>query len=255
MHPEVPAIFDLNPTIAPMGDRQADATLRELAAASRRQFLTKGAAVAAGAAVVGTATAAHAAGNNNTPASTNRVIPSLYPGETRRLFGEIQNDEASHVNIIVAAIKSLGGTPRPYPTFRGITGLSASQFLNAAAAFENTGVGAYFGAAAYISNPAVLEVAVSIATVEARHSGFINSETNQPLVPNGLPYAQPLTIAQVTTAATPYIGSLNDPNNQFPPTFSTTPSAANDIAILNFALLLEFLEATFYFNNVPRLFG
>ncbi len=154
----------------------------------------------------------------------------------------------------MAAIRSLGGTPRPYPTFTGITGLSATQFLQTAAAFENTGVGAYFGAAPAIFNPAVAAVAVSIATVEARHSGFINSTANTALVPNGLPYAVPLTIAQVTAAATPYITSLND-NGQFPATFSTTPSAANDIAILNFALLLEFLEASFYFYNVPQLFS
>ncbi len=119
--------------------------------------------------------------------------------------------------------------------------------------FENTGVHAYFGAAPALFNPNVVAVAVSIALTEAYHSGFLNTLAGVSLIPGGLTYATPYTIAQVTAAATPFIVSLND-NGMFPATFSSTPSAANDIAILNFALLLEYLEASFYFYNVPKLF-
>ena len=228
--------------LPPIADLNTDAT-----ASSRRSFLGRGVATAAaGTALVGASA--------STASAQATSLPANFRAQASRLFQQIQLDESTHVNIIVAAIQSLGGTPRPFPTFTGITNLSLEQFLQTSVAFENTGVGAYLGAAAYVQNPAVLNVALSIYTVEARHSGFLNSASNITLTPNGLPYATPLTIAQITAAVSPFIVSLND-NGQFPATFSTTPSAANDIAILNFALLLEYLEAAFYFYNVPRLLG
>lgn len=249
MRPSIAPNLEMDMIPAPTSINQVDATLERLAATSRRSFLGQGLATAA----AGTAVLAGSSAQGATTTMSSG-IPSLYSGSAGRYFREIQNDEATHVNIIVAAIRSLGGTPRPFPTFTGITNLTGTQFLQLAAAFENTGVGAYFGAAPYIQNPAVVSVALSIALTEAYHSGFINSTANSVLIPNGLTYVQPLTIAQVTTAVNPYIVSLND-NGQFPATFSTTPSAANDIAILNFALIAEFLEASFYFYNVPRLFA
>ena len=239
--------FEMNKIVVPQNLDEANANLERLAATSRRSFLGRG---LAGAAV---GTAGVLASSKSADAATS--LPSLYTGEAKRFFQELQLDEATHVNILVTAIRSLGGTPRPFPTFTGIQGLSATTFLQTAVAFENTGVGAYFGAGQYIQNPNVMAVGLSIALVEAYHSGFLNTTANATtLIPNGLTYAVPLTLAQVTAAATPYITSLND-NGMFPATFSTTPSAANDIAILNFALLLEYLEAAFYFYNVPRLFS
>ena len=38
------------------------------------------------------------------------------------------------------------------------------------------------------------------------------------------------------------------------PVISTTPSAANDLTILEFALILERLESAYYNINVPILF-
>jgi len=179
-------------------------------------------------------------------------LPSYYTGSTARNFQQIQLDESTHVNTVAYAIQTLGGTPRPVPTFTGLKASSPANFVAMSIAFENTGVHAYFGAAPYIFNPNVVAVALSIALVEAYHSGFLNTLGNQPLVPTGS-FATPYTIPQVLAAAGPFITSLND-NGQFPLTFSTTPSPANDIAILNFALALELLEANFYYINVPTLF-
>ena len=47
---------------------------------------------------------------------------------------------------------------------------------------------------------------------------------------------------------------IQDLNGGPPAAFSLTPSAANDIAILNFVLVIEHLENEFYNLNVPRFF-
>ncbi len=233
----------------PSCPEQAADTLKMLSETTRRSFLGRGLAAAVGvpAAVLATSSGAKAAGGS--------TLPSYYAGQTLKLFQEIQTDEASHVDILLIAIQSLGGTPRPYPTFQDITVGDAQQFLKLSNAFENTGVHAYLGAVGYIENPNVLSVAASIALVEGYHAGWLNALANMPLVPGGITYATSDTIPEVVNAVQPYIASLNDPGNNFPASFSTTPSAANDIAILNFALLLEYLEATFYFESVPRVFA
>ena len=250
MRPLYHPTFEIDKIETPTSFEQAQDNLQRLERTSRRSFFTKSAgAAAAGAATLGATSMARGA-------FTSGGLPSLHAGSTARYFQELQYDEANHVNINVTAIRSLGGTVRPVPTFQGITNLTATQLLELSTLIANTGVGALSGAAPHINNPQVLAVSGSILAVEAYHAGFLNSQSNISLVPNGLVYDVPLTIAQVTAAISPYIASFNDPNNLFPATFSTTvKSNANDIAILNFAIIIDFLEATLYYNNVPRIFG
>jgi hypothetical protein len=240
-------VAGLNRISMPTSPEQANETLQKLAETSRRSFLGRGLAAAAVPAAV------LASSSTSKAAVSKSPYPEYYSGQNQRNFVEIQTDEYTHVQILVAAIESLGGTPRPLPTFKGITINNAQTFLQTAVALENTGVHAYFGAAGAIQNPNVLAVAASIAFVEAYHSGYLNTLADMPLIPNGLTYATPYTVAQVVAAASPFIVNLND-NGEFPPTFSSVKSPANDIAILNFALLLEFLEAEFYFYSVPKVF-
>lgn len=209
---------------------------------SRRGFLRS--------AALATGTASLALTASNTEAGARgRPLPALYAGWNARNFREIQQDENAHVASIVA---TLGTAARPKPTFKNLRANTIQQFAALSVAFENTGVGAYLGALPVIFDRDYVEAAGSIALVEAYHSGYLNTLVNQPLVPGHSSFATALRIDEVVTRVSPFVQSLNGGP---PLTFSTTPSADNDIAIFNFALALEYLEAEFYNINVPAVFG
>jgi hypothetical protein len=210
-----------------------------LAAIERRRFLRFG-GVAAGAAAV-----ALSGGE-----ALAQSVPATGPRQQMSLVRRHEND---HVAFLVAG---LGAAARPKPTFQGLQQANLNSFLTVAAALENTGVGAYLGAAPAIFDPGYLGAAASIALVEARHAGFFNSLRSKPMTLNALgselSFDEAFTVAQVTNAAGGFIASLNGGP---PLSYSTTRSAANDIDILNFALGLEYLEAEFYNVNVPLFYG
>lgn len=166
----------------------------------------------------------------------------------QRTFNAIRQHENDHVAFLV---KALGSSARPKPTFKNIDLRSFEQFLKLTRAFENTGVGAYLGAAPSINSKAILAAAGSIATVEARHAGYVNVTLSNPIVPGNHSFDEPLPPAEVQQAVAPFVGSLNGGP---PLTYSSTPSDENDLRILNFALALEYLEAEFYNLNVPKFF-
>lgn len=169
-------------------------------------------------------------------------------------FRQIRRHERDHVEFLVDA---LGENARPKPTFQGLRQRRFSDFATIAQALENTGVGAYGGAAPFIESQEILIAAGSIALIEARHAGFLNVFQGSPITANALDplsdnsFEAPLTAEQVRTLAGPFIADLNGGP---PVDYSTTPSPENDIAILNFALALEYLEAEFYDLNAPRFF-
>ena len=171
--------------------------------------------------------------------------------EIQRHFRDIQRHENDHVDFLVAA---LGASARPKPTFQNLAQPDLYAFFEVSQALENTGCGAYLGAAPFILNRAFLAAAGSIALIEGRHAGWVNTLVNDPITVNVFGQEQsfetPLTPDQVVSLAGPFVASLNGGP---PLAYSETPSAANDVAILNFALALEYLEAEFYNINVPTL--
>lgn len=159
-------------------------------------------------------------------------------------FQEIKRDEDAHVSFLKHA---LGDYARPKPTFKNLKQEDVHHFIKLSQVFENVGVGAYLLAAPAISSKGYLAAAGSILTIEARHAGYLDALVGSPLSPNGA-FDKPIPQATIVADVAPFIKSLNGGSDPSKP-------LKNDIDILNFALLLEYLEATFYDINVPRFYN
>jgi Ferritin-like domain len=117
-----------------------------------------------------------------------------------KLFGE---EEQAHVNALSTVIKQLGATPVAKPTFVFPVSNQGS-FLALASVLENTGVGAYNGAAPALKSKQVLAAAGSIVQIEARHAAAIDLLIEKSPTPSG-GFDVPLTKAQVLAKAGPLI--------------------------------------------------
>jgi ferritin-like protein len=116
------------------------------------------------------------------------------------LFGE---EEAQHVTALGAAVKQLGGKPVAKPRFL-FPATDEKTFLALASVLENTGVGAYNGAAPSLQSKQVLAAAGGIVQIEARHAAAIDLLIGQSPTPNQ-GFDRPLTKAQVLAKAGPLI--------------------------------------------------
>jgi hypothetical protein len=180
------------------------------------------------------------------PAPAGRTVSTVSPETIESAFRQIMDDEAKHVSFFEAALKNAGQPVPPQPTFKGLEQASQGDFVAMSGTLENTGVAAFLMALPAITDRTYVAAAESIVTIEARHAGFVNALLGKPLSESGA-FDKPISHAELLTAVSPFIASLNG---------GPDPAAAldNDTVILNFALLLEHLEAEFYRVNVPRLF-
>ena len=218
--------------------------------ASRRLFLRRSTAIT----LAGGAAAAGLAATPGITRADHNPVRARARGAQRDEFTSIQKHENDHVDFLVQA---LGAAARPKPAFQGLEQAKFQDFARVAQALENTGVGAYLGAAPVLESREFLAAAGSIATIEARHAGYLNTYVGDPITANTADdaanpsFETPLSPEQVVAAAGAFIADLNGGP---PITYDATPSAENDIAILNFALALEYLEAEFYNVNVPKFY-
>jgi hypothetical protein len=118
------------------------------------------------------------------------------------LFGE---EEQDHVLALQGFIKQLGGKPVAKPTFV-FPATDESSFLALSSVLENTGVGAYNGAAPSVKSKTVLAAAGSIVQVEARHAAAIDLLVGKSPTPSG-GFDVPLNKAEVLAKAGPLIKS------------------------------------------------
>ena len=110
------------------------------------------------------------------------------------LFAEIAANEAAHVTLLAGAISEAGGTPVVYTdddfSFDGFLD-DAVSVATLAQGLEDTGVRAYKGQAAAISDPGILTVALQIHSVEARHAAAIRRLSESPAEKGWIPLGQP----------------------------------------------------------------
>jgi hypothetical protein len=119
----------------------------------------------------------------------------------------LRDHEEAHVVALTDAITAFGGTPEPRPgadayNFGDMS--TEAAILATAQTLEETGVGAYTGAAALIQDKQnVLPAAASIEQVEARHAAAIRLLRGNPPAPG--PYGPVLTVPEVQNAIAPIV--------------------------------------------------
>ncbi|TVY15799.1 Protein rds1 [Lachnellula arida] len=122
----------------------------------------------------------------------------------------IGGTEQVHVTTLLSAIAATGAKPVAPCTYNfGLT--DAASMVATASILENVGVSAYLGAAPLLKSPAILSVAASIVTIEARHQTFIRVAAKAAAIPS--PFDTPLGVRNVFTLAAGFISSCPSGSN------------------------------------------
>ena len=134
------------------------------------------------------------------------LVTGILTGKEMRYFQNFGAHEAAHVVALSDTLNAIGVTPNQeqqtynFPPFN-----NRGDILNFARLAEETGVGAYQGAAAAIQNKEYLAAAGSIVQVEARHAAMIRLLIGVDPVPS--PTTPSLSIAEVNTIVGPVLGA------------------------------------------------
>lgn len=126
-------------------------------------------------------------------------------GRVKDVARILKRDESIHVQTVTDMIQELGGTPVPRPGFQFPPNvfISPVAFLALSASLEETGVGAYLGAAPLLQGKHVLNFAVAIYGNEARHTGLIHYLRGDLFAPRDL--EMPITLDEALARANPFI--------------------------------------------------
>jgi rubrerythrin len=97
-------------------------------------------------------------------------------GQVRKLVEDVYENEVEHADALETTVEQLGAAPvaRPKPNFNAVIKAGQGRILDVSAQLENLGASAYLGQAARIQNLQVLDAALMIHTVEARHAAAFN---------------------------------------------------------------------------------
>jgi hypothetical protein len=133
------------------------------------------------------------------------VKSGLFKGSDLATIKKFGDQEAEHVAGLSAAIKQAGGKLPPQPKTQ-FPLEDAQSVLMLAGTVENLGAAAYLGQAGNIQSPKVLESALAIHAVEARHASALNTLLGQSITPDGA-FAKPADPTTVLNSVQPYIVS------------------------------------------------
>jgi len=136
-----------------------------------------------------------------------QALTDLRPkGELGSLVETISSDENEHVAALEQTISDLGGEPVKAPEVDfGDAFASEDSFLELAQTFEDTGVGAYNGAAPSLESKELLATAGGIVQVEARHAAAIRMLRGE--LPSEAAFDKTLTEDEVRKAVQPFVKS------------------------------------------------
>ncbi len=129
------------------------------------------------------------------------------------ILTRVRDDEIAHVEFLTTALKAAGMAEEDLSSVDAINTdafdySSEAVILEVAEALEETGVGAYTGAAALLDSKDFLAAAGSIEQIEARHHGalrWLNDKNPSPDRENALGIV--LTIPEVQERAKPFLNS------------------------------------------------
>jgi len=103
----------------------------------------------------------------------NNTLFNTFPAMAKQYVPLIQAHENAHKEAITALLGPENHfTCNSFPYAAAVT--DYPSFLTLALGFENLGVSAYDYAAAGLSNPILLQIAATIATIEGRHAAFLS---------------------------------------------------------------------------------
>ena len=124
------------------------------------------------------------------------VILGALSGPAKTMARVIYQHEQAHVNFLRKALGS-AAVKKPKFNFQG-TVEDQDLFLSTAQLLEDTGVGAYAGAAPSVKDDAILSAAVSVHSVEARHAAWVRHMLGNPPAP--VAFDKPIKGADVLAA-------------------------------------------------------
>jgi rubrerythrin len=129
----------------------------------------------------------------------------FFVAQERELLKRFGDQEQRHVEALTAAVGKLGGraAPRPrsnFPVSDRISILKALQRL------ENLGAAAYLGQMSRIRDREILQAALSIHSVEARHAATFNTILGKDITPTGA-FAKPASMEEVLPVAQLFIAA------------------------------------------------